>query len=155
MCQCAGYSLGLGHGRSTPPHPLPRSGVRRQSPANVARRLKAASSTANEKLEKLDIEPISDRVPPRSLRRTFASIRAASGDDPVYIAEQLGHTDPRFTLTAYTNAVKRRAKLSGAYLAECKRALAWAAVATAEWAATGSETARLREGLAEVLSNLA
>jgi hypothetical protein len=45
-----------------PPHPLPRSGVRRQSSANVARRLKAASSTANEKLEKLDIEPISDRV---------------------------------------------------------------------------------------------
>jgi len=55
---------------------------------------------------------------------------------------------------AYTNAVKRRAKLSGAYLAEYERALAWAALATAEWAATGSETAGLREGLAEVLSNL-
>ena len=74
------------------PHPLRRSGVRRQSSAKVARRLKAASSTANEELEKLDIEPISDRVTLRSLRRTFASIRATSGDDPVYIAEQLGHT---------------------------------------------------------------
>ncbi len=56
---------------------------------------------------------------------------------------------------AFSDAVKRRAKLSGAYLAEYKRALAWAALATAEWAATGSETARLREGLAEVLANLA
>jgi len=41
-------------------------------------------------------------------------------------AEQPGHADPRFTLTAYTNALKRRAKLSGAYLAEYERALAWA-----------------------------
>lgn len=48
-------------------------------------------------------------------------------------------------LTAYTNAVKLRAKLSGAYLAEYERALAWAALAMAEWAATASETARLRD----------
>ncbi len=45
------------------------------------------------------------------------------GDDPVYIADQLGHTDPRFTLKIYTKAVKRRAKLSGAYLVEYERAL--------------------------------
>jgi hypothetical protein len=66
-------------------------------------------------------------------------LRAAAGDDPVYIAAQLGHTDPRFTLTVYTKAVKRRVKLSGAYLAEFERALAWAAL-PADWAATGSET---------------
>jgi integrase len=98
-------------------------GLRRQSAANVARRLKTAIRGANRKLEELDIEAISDRVTPHSLRRTFASIRAASAGDPVYIAEQLGHTDPRFTLTVYTKAVKRRAKLSGAYLAEYERAL--------------------------------
>jgi hypothetical protein len=34
------------------------------------------------------------------LRRTYASLRAACGDDPVYIAQQLGHMDPRFTLSA-------------------------------------------------------
>ena len=90
-------------------------------------------------------EPISERVTPHSLRRTFASVRAASGDDPVYIAEQLGHSDPRFTLTVYVKAVKRRAKLSGAYLAEYERALAWSALPTAERAATGSEL-RLRAG---------
>ncbi|MGH2964406.1 MAG: tyrosine-type recombinase/integrase [Solirubrobacterales bacterium] len=113
--------------------------IRRQSAANVARRLKTAIKRANAKLDKLGIEPISERVTPHSLRRAFASLRAASGDDPVYIAEQLGHTDPRFTLTAYTKAVKRRVKLSGAYLAEYETALAWAALPTVEKAAKGSE----------------
>ena len=47
--------------------------------------------------------------------------------------------EARFTLTMYTKAVKRRAKLSGAYLAEYERALAWATLPRAELAATGSE----------------
>ena len=85
--------------------------VRRQSAANVARRLKTAIRRANRRLAELGIEPISERVTPHSLRRTYASLRAAAGEDPVYIAEQLGHTDPRFTLSVYTKAVKRRVKL--------------------------------------------
>jgi integrase len=67
--------------------------IRRQSAANVARRLKTAIRGANRKLAELGIESISERVTTHSLRRTYASIRAASGDDPVYIAEQLGRTD--------------------------------------------------------------
>lgn len=113
--------------------------IRRQSAANVARRLKTAIRHANRRLEELGIETLSERVTPHSLRRTYASLRAASGDDPVYIAEQLGHTDPRFTLTVYTKAVKRRVKLSGAYLAEFEKALAWAALPTAERALIGTE----------------
>jgi integrase len=115
-------------------------GIRRQSAANVARRLKTAIRAANHRLAELGIEPISERVTPHSLRRAYASLRAASGDDPVYIAEQLGHTDPRFTLSVYTKAVKRRAKLSGVYLGEFDRALAWAALPRAEDAPTTSET---------------
>jgi hypothetical protein len=38
-------------------------------------------------------------------------------DDPVYIAEQLGHTDARFSLTVYAKAAKPRERLSGEYLA--------------------------------------
>ena len=49
-----------------------------------------------------------------------------------------GTTGPRFTLIAYTKAVKRRAKLSAAYLAEYERALAWAALPTAEKALMGT-----------------
>jgi hypothetical protein len=64
----------------------------------------------------LGIEPISERVSPHSLRRTYASVRAAAGDSPVYIAEQIGHTDFRFTFRVYQRAVKRRDKLDGAYL---------------------------------------
>lgn len=82
--------------------------VRRQSAANVARRLKTAIKRANARLEPLGIEPISARVTPHSLRRTFASVRAAAGEDPAYIAEQLGHTDPRFTLTVYVKAAGGR-----------------------------------------------
>jgi integrase len=133
--------------------------IRRQSAANVARRLKTAIAAANRQLAKLGVEPISDRVTPHALRRTYASLRAAAGDDPVYIAEQLGHTDPRFTLTVYTKAVKRRAKLSGAYLAEYERALAWAALATDEKALKGtgahSEDDRGAEGLTRLPSDLA
>ncbi len=129
--------------------------IRRQSAANVARRLKTAIRAANRRLSELSIEEISERVTPHSLRRTFASLRAAAGDDPVYIAEQLGHTDPRFTLTAYTKAVKRRAKLSGAYLAEHERALAWASLTTAERALKGTSALAEVDQLSEVPSQLA
>jgi integrase len=111
--------------------------IRRQSAANVARRLKTAIRRANEQLAELGIEPLSERVTPHSLRRTYASLRAASGDDPVFIAEQLGHRDPRFTLTVYTKAVKRRSKLSGVYLAEYENALRWAALPGSEWPEMG------------------
>jgi len=67
---------------------------RRQSVTNVDHRLKTAIKAANEQLTELGIEPIGERVSPHSLRRTYASLRAALRDDPVYIAEQLGHTDP-------------------------------------------------------------
>lgn len=120
--------------------------VRRQTAANVARRLKTAIKRANKLLARAGIEPISERVTPHSLRRTYASLRAASGDDPVYIAEQLGHTDARFTMAVYTKAVKRRAKLSGPYLAEFDRALEWAELRRPELAERPS---RKRQKLAE------
>jgi len=114
-----------------PDEPVFLSGVRngkrsRQTPDNVARRIKTAIRRANESLCEVGIEPISERVSPHSLRRTYASVRAACGDDPVYIAEQLGHEDPTFTIRVYAKAAKRRARLSGEYLAAFTRALDWA-----------------------------
>ncbi len=99
---------------------------RRQTPTNVAHRLKAAIKAANVQLEDAKIEPISSRVTPHSLRRTYASLRAAAGDHPVYIAEQLGHEDPGFTFRVYQRAVKRRDRLTGVYLAAFDEALEWA-----------------------------
>jgi len=79
------------------------------------------------RLVESDIEPIG-KVSPHSLRRTYASLRAALRDDPVYIAEQLGHRDARFTFRVYQRAAKRRARLTGVHLAAFDRALEWAAL---------------------------
>jgi hypothetical protein len=58
---------------------------------NVRRRLIVkAVERANVKLNKAGIEPIG-RLAPHGLRRTYASLRCAVGDDPAYTAEQLGH----------------------------------------------------------------
>jgi integrase len=100
----------------------------RQTVTNVDHRLKGAIKAANLRLEELEIERISDRVSPHSLRRTYASIRAAAGDHPVYIAEQLGHEDPGFTFRVYQRAVKRRERLSAAYRKAFDAALDWAAM---------------------------
>ncbi len=108
-----------------------RSG-RRQTVTNVDHRLKAAIKAANVKLEEVGIEPISERVTPHSLRRTYASLRAAVGDHPVYIAEQLGHEDPGFTFRVYQRAVKRQERLSGAYLEAFEAALEWAVIGRIE-----------------------
>lgn len=100
----------------------------RQHVDNVRRRLKTAIKRANPVLVEAGVEEIADRVSPHSLRRTYASLRAALRDDPVYIAEQLGHTDPGFTFRVYQKAAKRRERLSGSYLAAYDRALHWAEI---------------------------
>jgi len=100
---------------------------------NIRRRLfHPAIKKANKQLTELGIDPIGN-VTPHGLRRSFASLRAASGDDPAYTAAQLGHEDPTFTLRVYTHAVKRRDRLTKAEKAEYDRALEWA-----RWASFGS-----------------
>ena len=53
--------------------------------------------------------------PRTSCAHTFASILVAIGKDPTYVMQQLGHTDPAFTLRVYIHAICRsgeeRAKL--------------------------------------------
>ncbi len=97
---------------------------------SVDHRIKGAINAANRKLEDLAIEPIPDKVTPHSLRRTYASLRAALRDDPVYIAEQLGHSDPGFTFRVYQKAAKRRGRLSGEYRKQFDTALHWAQMGT-------------------------
>jgi integrase len=112
-----------------------RDGERqRQTDNNVRHRLKTAIEAANPVLQRAGIEPLSERVAPHALRRTYASIRAALRDDPIYIAEQGGWTDPTFVFRVYQRAAKRRERLSGEYLAAFDRALDWARMGTnADW----------------------
>jgi len=70
---------------------------------------------ANVELEAKGIAPISERVSAHSLRRTYASLRFACGDDPVYVAEQGGWADPSFPIKVYAKAVRRRERLAGAH----------------------------------------
>ena len=72
--------------------------------------------------------PLGD-VRPHALRRTFASLRAVCGDDPVYIARQIGHEGVRFTLNVYAQSVKRRERMTDAERKEYDRAIEWASVA--------------------------
>jgi integrase len=102
-------------------------GGKRQPVTGIAQKLKRAIRDANVRLEELGIEPISERVTPHSLRRTYASLRFAVGDDPLYVAQQMGHADAgRLAASIYAKAVKRRAKLMGVYPAEFDRAPQWA-----------------------------
>lgn len=100
----------------------------RQTPRNVQARLGTAVKAANRQLTEVGIDAIG-KVSPHSLRRTYASLRAALHDGPVYIAEQLGHRDARFTFRVYQRAAKRRERLGGAHLAAFDRALEWAGMA--------------------------
>ena len=103
---------------------------------NVRKRLLwPAIKKANGRLTELGIEPIGN-VTPHGLRRTFASLRGACGDDPAYTAEQIGHEDPTFTIRVYSAAVKRRQRLTGTERAEFERALEWA-----QWAQAGTNDA--------------
>lgn len=123
------WTLAATSSRTEPDDPIfvGRRGTR-QTPDNVGRRLKSAIAKANVELDRVGIAPISARVSPHSLRRTYASPRFACGDDPVYVAEQGGWADPAYPMKVYAKAVRRRDRLSGAHRDAFDAALQWAAM---------------------------
>jgi integrase len=103
---------------------------RKHNPSNLSRDvLRPAIDLANERLTKDGIAAI-EPVTFHSLRRTYASLRCAVGDDVRYTGAQIGHEDPRFTLRAYAQATKRRERPSGPHLRAYDRALEWARMGT-------------------------
>jgi integrase len=54
-----------------------------------------------------DEQPLPAGITPHKLRHTFASILVAIGRDPTNVMEQLGHTDPAFTLRVYAHIMRR------------------------------------------------
>jgi integrase len=83
---------------------------------------------ANATLDELRIEPISESVRPHDLRRSFAPLRLAAGDDPFRVSEQLGHANSKITYSVYHRAVKRRDKLTGIYAEQHDRVFEWAEI---------------------------
>jgi integrase len=101
---------------------------RRSYPSNLRRDvLKPAIVKANEILVPIGIAPIGP-ITFHSLRRTYASLRCACGDDVRYTADQIGHEDPRFTLRVYTQATKRRDRLAKPQREAFDRAIEWARI---------------------------
>ena len=64
-------------------------------------------SQANRLVAERGLQPLPLGITPHKLRHTFASILVAIGKDPTYVMQQLGHTDPAFTLRVYSHAMRR------------------------------------------------
>ena len=80
----------------------------RQNPSNVRKRVLAKSiERANENLGKRDAAPLPDGITPHSLRRTFISLLLATGAEVPYVMQQVGHADPKLTLSVYAQVMFR------------------------------------------------
>jgi integrase len=98
---------------------------------NVAKRLKRAVARANERLAADEQPLIPEQLSPHSLRRTFASLLYCRGENPVYVMQQMGHTDPKLALRIYTKVMgEQRNRGPGARLT--------AILAGARWIHTGT-----------------
>jgi integrase len=67
----------------------------------------AVVAHANRLVEERGLQPLPLGITPHKLRHTFASILVAIGKDPTYVMQQLGHTDPAFTLRVYAHVMRR------------------------------------------------
>jgi integrase len=70
--------------------------------------LAPAIKVAGEMLAAAGSAPLPSGLTHHSLRRTFASILYALGENPPYVMSQLGHTDPSLALTHYARVMSRR-----------------------------------------------
>jgi integrase len=115
-------------------HPTPGAYViatstgRKHNPSNLRRDVvEKTVGKANGKLEEVGIAPIG-HLTFHGLRRTYASLRCACGDDVRYTADQLGHEDPRFTLRVYAKATRRRERMVPVHREQYDRAIVWASI---------------------------
>jgi integrase len=91
----------------------------------------AAVAAANRLAEERDTQPLPLGITPHKLRHTYASILVAIGKDPTYVMQQLGHTDPAFTLRVYSHMMRR---------SEDERERLKALVEGHDWAQIGHKT---------------
>lgn len=81
---------------------------KRQSSDNPRSRVIAASvERANKNLRARDQPPLPEGITPHSLRRTFASVLYAIGEDPGVVMDEMGHTYPALALRVYRQSMRR------------------------------------------------
>ena len=90
--------------------------------------LAPATKRANEKLAAAGLPPLPDKLTPRSLRRTFASLLYALGEPPPVVMAEMGHTTRRWR---YTSMPKRCAvgRTSGRRCGRSWKATNWHSLA--------------------------
>jgi integrase len=104
----------------------------RANPTNVRKRIMARTiERANEKLASHGAAPLPDGLTPHSLRRTFISLLLAIGEEVPYVMRQVGHADPKVTLSIYAQVMFR---------GEGERERLKALVEGPDWALLGTET---------------
>ena len=87
---------------------FPTSTGRRQSRENIRKRVLAPAVELGSKgLLKRGLPPLPDGLTPHSLRRTFASVLYAVGEDPGVVMDEMGHTDPGLALRVYRQTMRR------------------------------------------------
>jgi integrase len=87
---------------------FPTRNRRPHRPDNFRSRvLQPAVLRANANLVAHGSPPLPERLTPHSLRRTFASILYALGEDPGIVMDEMGHTDPALALRVYRQAMRR------------------------------------------------
>jgi integrase len=78
------------------------------NPSNIRTRIvDVAVDRANERLASAGSVPLPDGLSPHKLRHTFCSLLVALGTDAGVVMDQLGHTDPGFTLRVYRHGMRR------------------------------------------------
>jgi integrase len=103
------------------------------NPTNVRKRIMARTiERANEKLVAQGAAPLPDGLTPHALRRTFISLLLAIGDEVPYVMRQVGHADPKVTLSIYAQVMFR---------GEGERERLKALVEGPDWALLGTEPA--------------
>jgi integrase len=87
---------------------FPTRSARRQDPHNFRGRVLAGViDRANQNLAAHGLAPLPKGITPHSLRRTFASVLYALGEDPGVVMDEMGHTDPGLALRVYRQAMRR------------------------------------------------
>jgi integrase len=102
-----GHRAGTAFAKPTDPV-FPTERGRPQNPSNIRNRLLARSvQRANERLAAREAAPLPDGLTPHSLRRTYISLLFALGAEVPYVMRQVGHTDPKVTLSIYAQVMYR------------------------------------------------
>jgi len=110
---------------------FPTSSGKADTRGNVGKRLRRAVTRANEKLDGEGLSPIAEGLTLHSLRRTFASLLYLRGETPVYVMQQMGHTDPKLALAIYAKVIGgRRASHAGERLVSVLGGPHWAPLGT-------------------------